>query len=408
MFDVIVIGAGVSGLLASGKLAQKGLSVLLLEKMEKPARKLRITGKGRCNITNTSPIETHLEKLKTDPEFMSFALQHFDSKATMEFFESIGVPVKVERGNRVFPMSESAVDLAQKFVKWVENQGVEIKCHAVVESVEKLDEGTFFVKCEDAKYESVNVVIACGGASYPSTGSSGDGYNLAYDLGHNIVSVRPSLVPLVVRDCEDLEGLELRNVEAKLVINSILDESRFGDVDFTNRGLAGAAILQLSRLAVDAIGDKKRVEIVLDLKPALSREKILARISREIEGLQSATFKILLQKLTPSALHKQIAMRVDVPLKKAVTSLRNADFERLTDVLKGFALEVVDYRPFSEAIVTAGGVDTSEVDCLTMRSKLVEGLYFCGEVLDIDADTGGFNIQLALATGALVAKSIIK
>lgn len=408
MFDVIVIGAGVSGLLASGKLAQKGLSVLLLEKMEKPARKLRITGKGRCNITNTSPIETHLEKLKTDPEFVRFALQHFDSKATMEFFESIGVPIKVERGNRVFPISESAVDLAQKFIKWVENQGVELKCHAVVESVEKLSDGTFLVKCEDAQYEAKHVVISCGGASYPSTGSSGDGYNLAYDMEHNIVPVRPSLVPLVVRDCEDLEGLELRNVEAKLLIDSNLAESRFGDVDFTNRGLSGAAILQLSRLVVDAIGDKKRVEIVLDLKPALSREKILARIGREVEGLQSASFKILLQKLTPSALHKQIAMRVDIPLKKAVTSLRSDDFERLTDVLKSFSIEAIDYRPFSEAIVTAGGVDTKEVDCLTMQSKLVEGLYFCGEVLDIDADTGGFNIQLALSTGALVAKSIEK
>lgn len=408
MFDVIVIGAGVSGLFAAGQMAQKGLSVLLLERMEKPARKLRITGKGRCNITNTANVDGHLEKLKTDPEFVVSALQSFDSEQVVKFFNSIGVDTIVERGGRVFPASQSAVDVAVKLVKWAEKEGVTIRNNARVESVEKLGNGLFEVLCCGEKTTSKNVVIACGGASYPSTGSSGDGYQLAYDLGHSIVPIRPSLVALVVDDCEELVGLALKNTTANLLVNNKLVDSRFGDVDFTNRGLGGAVILQLSRLAVDAILEKKNVEITLDLKPALSIEKLNNRILREVAQLQTASFKILLQKLLPSQLHKKVAQLMQLPLKKSVSSLKEADLVRLADVLKCLSIKVVDYRPFNEAIITAGGVDTAEVNRETMESKLVNGLYFCGEVLDIDSDTGGYNIQLAISTAFLTAKSINK
>lgn len=406
MFDVIVIGAGVSGLIASGKLSERGAKVLLLEKMEKPARKLRITGKGRCNITNNAPIETHLEKLKTDAEFARHALKNFDSEQVINFFNTIGAPTKVERGSRVFPVSESAVDLALRFVEWAENEGVTIKCHAEVTNIQKLEDGNFEVACIDEKYISKNVVITTGGASYPSTGSTGDGYNFAYELGHNIIPVRPSLVPLVIENCDIQEGLQLKNTEIKILINNELADSRFGDVEFTDRGLAGAAVLQISRLAVDAIGDKKKVIAMLDLKSALNPQKLTGRIERELEQLQSATVKVLLQKLTPSALHKEISKQANIALTKKLNSLNINDIGAIVHTLKNLKISIIDYRPFKEAIVTAGGVDTSEVESTTMESKIVKGLYFAGEVLDMDADTGGFNIQLALSTGALVANSI--
>lgn len=406
MYDVIVVGAGVSGLFVSGRLAQRGVKVLLLEKMEKPARKLRITGKGRCNITNTADVDGHLSKVKVNPDFVSCALYEFDSQGVISFLNQIGVPTKVERGGRVFPESDSAVEVALAMVRWCESVGVEIRCHAKVETVMPVD-GGFEVEC-NGLIKAENVVIATGGASYPSTGSDGDGYMFAFDLGHNIVPVRPSLVALKIDDLKPLIGLQLRNVQANLVINDEIIDGRFGDVDFTSSGIAGAAILQLSRLAVDAIVEKNRVAVQVDLKPALSIEKLKGRLNRECETLQSATLKILLQKLIPSQLHARFVNELGMTLNKPIKSLLDRDLEQIIGLLKRFVFAVRDYGSFSEAIVTAGGVDVCQVDEKTMMSKIVDHLYFCGEVLDVDSDTGGYNIQLALSTAQLVVNSIKK
>lgn len=406
MYNTIIIGAGVAGLIAAGEIAKNGKSVGVLEKMERTARKLRITGKGRCNITNASPIENHIEKLRSEnPDFILNALQNCDSDKTIELFNQMGIPTIMERGTRIYPKTQSAVDVAQKMTAWVEKQGAEIICDALVQNITKT-ENTFTVTTNGKQFEAENVIIATGGVSYPKTGSTGDGYKFAYSFGHNIISIRPSLVALKIPDA--IPPIELKNTGITLYINNIVNESRFGDVDFTDRGLAGATTLQLSRIAVDAICNNEKVTAVLDLKPALSHIKLSNRIKRELENLQSATFKVLLQKLTPSALHHKIATTVDIPLNTQLRKLQTPDVEYIAKTLKSLKFIVTDYGSFNEAIITAGGVNTSEIDSQTMESKLISGLYFCGEVMDIDSDTGGYNIQLAVATAMLAAKNIIK
>ena len=406
MYNTIIIGAGVAGLIAAGQIAQNGKSVVVLEKMERTARKLRITGKGRCNITNSSPVENHIEKLRSEnPEFILNALQNCDSDKTIELFNQMGIQTIMERGTRIYPKSQSAVDVAQRLTGWAEKQGAKILCNTQVEGIVKTDI-TFTVTTNDGQFEAENVIIATGGVSYPKTGSTGDGYKFAHKLGHDIISIRPALVALKIPDI--IPPIELKNTGIALYINGVEKESRFGDVDFTDRGLAGATTLQLSRIAVDAICNNEKVTAVIDLKPALSQIKLSNRIKRELENLQNATFKVLLQKLTPSALHNKIATTVDIPLNTQLKWLQTPDVEYIAKTLKALKFIITDYGSFNEAIITAGGVNTSEIDSMTMESKLISGLYFCGEVLDIDSDTGGYNIQLAVATASLAAKNIVK
>ena len=406
MYNTIIIGAGVAGLIAAGQIAQNGKSVIVLEKMERTARKLRITGKGRCNITNSSPVENHIEKLRSEnPEFILNALQNCDSDKTIELFNQMGIQTIMERGTRIYPKSQSAVDVAQRLTGWAEKQGAKILCNTQVEGIVKTDI-TFTVTTNDGQFEAENVIIATGGVSYPKTGSTGDGYKFAHKLGHDIISIRPALVALKIPDI--IPPIELKNTGIALYINGVEKESRFGDVDFTDRGLAGATTLQLSRIAVDAICNNEKVTAVIDLKPALSQIKLSNRIKRELDNLQNATFKVLLQKLTPSALHNKIATTVDIPLNTQLKWLQTPDVEYIAKTLKALKFIITDYGSFNEAIITAGGVNTSEIDSLTMESKLISGLYFCGEVMDIDSDTGGYNIQLAVATASLAAKNIVK
>ena len=406
MYNTIIIGAGVAGLIAAGQIAQNGKSVIVLEKMERTARKLRITGKGRCNITNSSPVENHIEKLRSEnPEFILNALQNCDSDKTIELFNQMGIQTIMERGTRIYPKSQSAVDVAQRLTGWAEKQGAKILCNTQVEGIIKT-ENTFTVTTNDGQFEAENVIIATGGVSYPKTGSTGDGYKFAHKLGHDIISIRPALVALKIPDI--IPPIELKNTGIALYINGVEKESRFGDVDFTDRGLAGATTLQLSRIAVDAICNNEKVTAVIDLKPALSQIKLSNRIKRELENLQNATFKVLLQKLTPSALHNKIATTVDIPLNTQLKWLQTPDVEYIAKTLKALKFIITDYGSFNEAIITAGGINTSEIDSLTMESKLISGLYFCGEVMDIDSDTGGYNIQLAVATASLAAKNIVK
>lgn len=402
MIDLIVVGGGVAGLMAAGTAASRGLSVVLLEKMEKPARKLRITGKGRCNLTNSRSLDDFLAKIPQGAEFVRCAIEQFDNEKVISFFESIGVPLTVERGGRVFPTSGKAWDVADGLVSWARSQGVEIRCGAEVLSIKK----GFTVELANETLEARNVLITTGGVSYPATGSTGDGYQFAYDLGHTIVPLRPSLVPLDIDKVRQFTGLSLKNVGLRLVVDGVIADERFGDVEFTDRALGGAIVLQISRLAVDALIDKRRVVVELDLKPALSQTKLKNRINRELEQLQGANFKILLQKLTPSNLFPKISEQCRIKLSEPLSGFKIEDVERLTNTLKSLKFNILDYRPFTEAIITAGGVTLDEIEPLTMESKLMKNLYFAGEVLDIDADTGGFNIQIALSTAVAAAKSM--
>lgn len=406
MYDLIVVGGGVAGLMAAGTAASSGARVLLLEKMEKPGRKLRITGKGRCNVTNDRSREEFLAKVRQGAEFFSPAFEAFDNRAAVRFVEVLGVPLTVERGGRVFPTSGKAWDVANALVSWVSGTGCEVRCYAPVESLMVADGAVRGVVLELGEHIPAKaVLLATGGVSYPATGSTGDGHEMAYDVGHSIEPLRPSLVPLEVSVPAGLKGLALRNVELSLIVDGEVAERRFGEMEFTADGVAGGAIvLQVSRAAVDALSDGRRVELSVDLKPALSAEKLRNRISREIEAMGgSATVKLLLQKLLPAQLRGAIAQAADLSLSKP---LADSDRERLVGTLKEWRFPVGDYRPFTEAIVTAGGVDLSEIDPLTMESMKINGLYIAGELLDIDADTGGYNIQVALSTGYLAAKAI--
>ena len=412
MYDVIVIGAGAAGLMAAGTAAMSGRQVLLIEKMEKAGRKIRITGKGRCNLTNARPAEEFLEKVRTNQEFFSVAFAEFNNRATIRFFERIGVKLDIERGERVFPHSGKAWDIANALVEFCEDKGVKLAYKTRVTEITTFDGKVTGVKYINARgferrEEAEYVIIATGGVSYPSTGSTGDGYDFAANLGHSIEPIRPSLTPLRTSHPQRdyLNGLLLKNVGAKLYIDNELRQEEFGEIGFSERGIEGAVALRLSRDAVDAIIDEKRVKIVIDLKPALDEETLLARIDREIAEMQSSEFfSELLRKLVPKQLVVPLAKEVDFHSKTYVGKLTEAEKSRLVKILKGMVFPIVDYAPFEYAVVTAGGVACDEVNKYTMESLKVKGLYFAGEVLDIDANTGGYNMQIAFSTGRLAGQ----
>lgn len=411
MYSVIIVGGGVAGLVAAAGAAAAGARVLLLERMEKPARKLRITGKGRCNITNLRPRDEFLAKVRSGADFMSYAFDQFDNNATVEMLKSIGLEVVAERGERLFPASGKAWDVAEVLIGHAARCGVEIRNNSRVKHL-IINNNTvggvviYGTNGEDVEIPSRCVIMATGGVSYPATGSSGDGHQMAYDAGIEIEPLRPSLVPLEV-DASGLKGLALKNVSLRLMIDGNVAEERFGDTEFTSEGvISGPIILQISRKAVDALIDERAVELVLDLKPALSVAKLEGRIAREYEALGGSTkLRILLGKLLPAPLHGRVAAQADLPVNTPLEKLTERDATRLIAALKGLVFKVYDYRPFTEAIVTAGGVALGEVDEQTMESRKIQGLFFAGELLDIDADTGGYNIQIAVSTGRLAGLS---
>lgn len=408
-YDVIVVGAGAAGMMAAGTAARQGKRVLLLEKMEKSGRKVRISGKGRCNVTNARPAEEFLEHVRVNREFLTQAFSEFNNRATIRFFERQGVKLDIERGERVFPRSGKAWDIANALLEYCFENGVKIMYETRVTEIMTLGGRVFGVRYRnkrgfERKEECAHVILTTGGVSYPATGSTGDGYHFAADLGHTIEPLRPSLTPLKSTHAQMkyLEGLLLRNVQAKLFVDGEVIREEFGEIGFSERGIEGAVALRMSRDAVDALIDGKTVKLTLDLKSALDEETLRARITREIESMEPTEFfSELLRRLVPKPLVMPLSRELDIHSKQYISKLTEPEITRLIKTLKGMTFPISDYAPFEYAVTTAGGVRCSEVNPYTMESLKVKGLYMAGEVLDLDADTGGYNLQIAFSTGRL-------
>ncbi len=411
-FDVIVVGAGAAGLMAAGTAARQGRRVLLLEKMEKSGRKVRITGKGRCNVTNARPAEEFASQVRTNAAFFAPAFAGFDNRATIRFFERRGVKLEIERGERVFPKSGKAWDIANALLEYCVENGVAIRYDTRVTGILTLGGRVFGVKYInkrgfERKEECPAVILATGGVSYPATGSTGDGYAFAADLGHTIEPLRPSLTPLVTShpQARYLHKLLLRNIRATLYIDNEPVREEFGELGFSERGIEGAVALRMSRDAVDALIDGHRVKLVVDLKPALSEEVLRERIARErAELAPTEFFGELLRKLVPQPLVMPLAHEIDVHGKTYQSKITDGQITRLIRTLKGLTFPITDYAPFEYAVTTAGGVRCDEVNPETLESLKVPGLYLVGEVLDLDANTGGYNLQIAFSTGRLAGQ----
>ncbi|MGA9348379.1 MAG: NAD(P)/FAD-dependent oxidoreductase [Anaerolineae bacterium] len=412
---VIVVGGGAAGLMAAGQAAELGAETLLLEKMNRPGRKLRIAGKGRCNLTNVASLSEFITHFGPNGRFLRQAFSRFSNSDLVAFFEELGVHTVTERGGRVFPASSQAQDVVEALVQWVGERGVTLRSRSPVERL-LVEEGRVVgvqvsrnqVFGEESGFYSADaVIVATGGASYPATGSTGDGYRLAQAGGHTIVPIRPALVPLETAGdiAPRLQGLSLRNVTVRVWVNGKKQTEAFGEMLFTHFGVSGPIILSLSRRVVDALRLSQRVILSIDLKPALDEGKLDARLLRDLDAHGKQQFHTLLKELLPRKLIPVCLDLTGIPSDKMAHQITSEERQRLRTWLKDFRLEVTGHRPFTEAIITAGGVDTREVDPRTMASRLVEGLYFAGEVLDVDADTGGYNLQAAFSTGWLAGRS---
>jgi predicted Rossmann fold flavoprotein len=408
-YDVIVIGGGPAGLMAAGQAAGKGVRVLLLEKMEKPARKLRITGKGRCNVTNTKPWDEFSAHVYPNARFFRAAFYNFPNTALVDFFEQNGLALLPERGDRMYPASQNAWDVADTLLRWVKQQGVEIRCHA---EVLQLKQAGNRIEAVDVKQNgdtetltATSFVVATGGLSYPATGATGDGFRFAHDTGHALVPQRPSLVGVQVANHHPaLCGLTLRNINLALVIDGSVSDEEFGELLFHETGVEGPVMLRLSRKAADAFLQHKKVTLALNLKPALPAPQLRQRVFREIVENRPYSVETFLRKFMPAQLIPAFAAAVGLIPSRSVSELRQAAIDKIVFFLQCWKMPVTGIQGYERAVVTAGGVSLDDIDHKTMRSRKVENLFFAGEVIDLDADTGGYNLQIAFSTGYLAGK----
>ena len=402
--DVVVIGAGPAGMMAAYAAAGQGADVLLLEKNEKTGRKLRITGKGRCNLTNNSDVREVMANIPGESRFLYSALTAFPPERVMGFFEDHGLPLKTERGKRVFPQSDQANDVANLMQRLCQESGVSI-LRAEAKGISLHDGAVSGVKIQDETVSCKACIVCTGGLSYPLTGSTGDGYRFAKAAGHTVTPLRPSLVPLESPDpcCARLQGLSLKNVELRVYENDRLLCREQGEMLFTHFGVSGPLVLSASSRMRHF--DRAAYRLEIDLKPALDEKTLDLRIQRDLKKYQNKEFRNALCDLMPHAMIPELVRLTEAPEALRANEVTRETRLRLLRNLKAFPIEVSGTRPYAEAIVTAGGVCTKEINPRNMQSKLISGLYFAGEVLDLDAYTGGFNLQIAWSTGRLAGIS---
>jgi len=404
---VVVIGGGAAGLMAAGQAAIAGARVILLEKMKRPGRKICISGKGRCNITNSAPVTDFIEHFGKNGRFLRQAFSRFFSTELITFFEENGLPVSLERGGRYFPTSGKAPDILKIFLTWLTQLNVEIRDSCPAKDILVTDGKVSGVTTSRGNIDCDSVIITTGGASYPATGSTGDGYTLAKKMGHTIVPIRPALVPLEVKGGihPALVGLELRNIGVQLLINEKKKQQLFGELHFIKTGVSGPTILTLSGDAVDALQKADKVHLAIDLKAALSEQKLDARLIRDFQKRTKEHFGDVLRGLLPAQLVPLCLEQTNIPANRLAGEISKKERKTLLHWLKDLRLEVSGYRSFKEAIVTAGGVMLKEVNPRTMESEIIPGLYLAGEVLDLNGNTGGYNLQAAFSTGWLAGRS---
>lgn len=395
-----IIGGGPAGIMAAGTAAGRGHDVTLIEKNKQLGKKLFITGKGRCNITNAAPIDEFFENIISNKEFLFSSLYTFDNEAIIRLLEGYGLKIKVERGNRVFPESDKSSDVIKAFQKYLDHMGVEVLLNSKVSHVYMEDSSFMVVLTTGEKMQFDRLIIATGGASYPATGSEGDGYKLAKAFGHTITQLKPSLVPIELHDPwpKDLMGLSLKNVTLKASDGKRIIHEEFGEMIFTHFGISGPIVLTMSN-RINRL--KKRPHLTIDLKPALDEDTLDNRLLRDFQEYTNKQLKNALNDLLPQKLIPLVIQISEILPDKTVHQITREERRRLLMAVKAFPLDFKGFRPLEEAIVTSGGIKVSEINPSTMESKIVPGLFFAGEIMDIDALTGGFNLQIAYSTGYL-------
>lgn len=410
MSKVLIVGAGAAGLMAGISAAENSSEVLIFEKMRIPGKKMLITGKGRCNITNSCEFEDFIKNLPGNGKFLSSALRRFSNQSVIDFFEWNGLETKVERGGRVFPVSDKAKDVVDTLVKVFTGLGGRIIYDSKVTEILIKDGQATGLKTIHGQFSGDNIIVAAGGASYPGTGSDGSGAKLAGKTGHTIIPLKPSLVPLVSDHpyIEELQGLSLRNVKVTLLSNNKKCAEDFGEMLFTHYGVSGPVILSMSNVAAKALDSGAEVDLAIDLKPALSEEKLDSRIQRDFSQYSRKQLLNGLKDLMPQSMIPVVCDMAFLDGAKFINQVSKEERRRLLHVLKHFTIPVIGTRPLAEAIVTAGGVSVKEINPKTMESKIIKNLYFAGEVMDVDGYTGGFNLQAAFSSGYVAGAAASK
>ena len=406
MRKIIVIGGGPAGMMAAIRAAENGAQVILFEKNNRLGRKLSITGKGRCNLTNATDFQEIIKNIPGNGKFLHSVLKNFNSEDTINFFESLGLKTKIERGNRVFPESDNAAEVIEVLARRLEELKVSVRLNSRVENIIADEQKILGVEVNGKFFDAGAVILATGGLSYPATGSTGDGLNFAKSLGHSITEIFPALVPLEVEEdfVKDLQGLSLKNVRATMLTDDEFVDEGFGEMLFTHFGVSGPIILTMSRQAAKLLHEKQFVELLINLKPALSNEQLNARILRDFEKFRGKIIKNAMVELLPQKLIPVVLDLAYIDENKKVDDITRLERQKMIEILRALPLTVTGTRPIDEAIVTAGGISTKDIRPKTMESKIIENLFIIGEVVDVDGNTGGFNLQAAWAMGNAAGK----
>lgn len=413
-YDVVVIGGGASGMFAAGRAAERGLRVLLLERNERPGKKLSITGNGRCNLTNTDERDEFIANFGRNGKFLYRALTEFSNRDLVAFFHGLDVRTKEEKGGRIFPASDSSDSVVHALKRYMKRHEVKVRLDSRAERimVDPASGAVTGVKVEGSEETFITdrVILATGGLSYPATGSTGDGYSMAKELGHTIIPLNPALVSLETEEKfpKDLQGVSLENIKVTVLSGNRRIASESGDLLFTHYGVSGPVILALSGLIVERLARKEeeRVAVSINLQPALERAALERRLIGELAGSGGTSIRTVMRRLLPRSLVPVFTKSAGIPEDKRCSQITSDERKRLTGLLMDFRLTVRKPRPIDEAIITRGGIDVNEINPRTMGSRKVKGLYFCGEIMDIDGNSGGYNLQAAFSTACLAAMNV--